>query len=325
MSPFTLPTLIVAKGICPKGGFAPRRKIACLQLVTEQLSDHVAYVINTSYFTGCPEPAAKKLVSLYMVKHSLIKNLFGTCAFVALAAGCSAPTAEQKASGEPFDPYENVNRSVHSFNTGVDRLLLRPASKGYVTIVPESMVQSFSDFSDNLSMPGNAVNAILQGDFRKAGNAVARFLLNSTIGFAGLADPATEFGLPDADTDFGETLHTWGVREGGFVMLPFLGPSTERDAVGTLVDFALNPLDYAVQDKAKNIGAYAEIVQRLGDRGQFSDTVDSILYDSADSYAQLRVIYLQNRRFELAGDEGQEYIDPYDDTFEDPYVDPYAE
>lgn len=246
-------------------------------------------------------------------------------AVIALLAGCSAPTPQQQASGEPFDPYEKLNRGVHAFNTGVDRAVFRPASKGYVTIVPDPVVKSFSDFADNLSMPGNAINALLQGDVRNFGNAIARFLLNSTIGFAGLADPATEFGLPDVDTDFGETLHVWGVREGGFVMLPFLGPSTERDALGTLVDFGLNPLDFAIQDKAKNIGLYAEIVQRLGDRGQFADSIDSVLYESADSYAQLRVIYLQNRRFELAGDDGQEYVDPYDESFEDPYVDPYTD
>ena len=248
---------------------------------------------------------------------SLTSKTLSVLALAGLVAACSAPSAEQRASGEPFDPYEKTNRKVHSFNTGLDRVILRPASQGYVTVVPNELVSSLSAFADNLSMPGNAVNALLQGDVRTFGRAIGRFALNSTIGLGGLADAASEFGIAEVDTDFGETLSVWGVREGAFVMLPLLGPSTERDAVGTVVDFFLNPLDFAIDDKANNLGAYAQVVQRLGDRGQFSDTVDSILYDSADSYAQLRVIYLQNRRFELAGDEEQEYIDPYEELFED--------
>lgn len=241
-----------------------------------------------------------------------------------LLAACSRPPGGQ-GPGTVHDPYENVNRGVHSFNRGVDRIFFRPASKGYVTIVPDPMVTSFSHFSDNISEPSNLVNAILQGNMKRAGTSLARFLLNSTIGFVGLADPASEFGIPADHTDFGETLHVWGAPEGAFVELPLLGPSNERDAVGTLVDFVSNPLDYAIKNKAKNIGTYAEIVQRMGNRGRYSDTVDSILYESADSYAQSRIIFLQNRRFELAGSGAEEYSDPYDDAGAlDPYEDPYA-
>ncbi len=243
---------------------------------------------------------------------------------VGLIAACSRPDGHA-GPGSVHDPYENVNRGIHSFNRGVDKVFFRPASKGYVTLVPEPVVTSFSHFSDNISEPSNLVNAILQGNIKRAGTSLARFLLNSTIGFAGLADPASDFGIPADHTDFGETLHVWGAPEGAFVELPLLGPSNERDAIGTLVDFASNPLDYAIGNKAKNIGTYAEIVQRMGDRGRYSDTVDSILYESADSYAQLRIIFLQNRRFELAGSGAEEYSDPYENTGAlDPYEDPYA-
>lgn len=240
-----------------------------------------------------------------------------------LAAACTQPDRPQ-GPGDVFDPYEARNRGIHSFNVGVDRVFFRPASKGYVSIVPAPMVTSFSHFADNISEPSNMVNAILQGDGRRAGTALARFLLNSTIGFAGLADPATEFGIPADHTDFGETLHVWGAREGAYVELPFFGPSNERDAVGTLVDFFTNPISYWHHNPADNIGVYAEIVQQMGNRGRYSDTVDSILYESEDSYAQSRVIYLQNRRFELAGQGQETYSDPYDDFPADPYEDPYA-
>lgn len=253
---------------------------------------------------------------------------------IAVLAGCAAQPADEKARGEIHDPHEKRNRAVHSFNRGVDKVFFRPASKGYVKIVPPPMVDSFNYFAKNLSMPGQMVDSILQGNMKQAGNAAARFLLNSTIGFAGLADPATDFGVPDVDTDFGETLHVWGVGEGPYVELPLYGPSTARDAVGVVVNLFTNPIDFAPTRPVKNLGLYAEVVRRMGSRGRYSDTVDSILYESADSYAQSRLLYLQNRRFELASDDEGAYLDLYTDPYADtgtpaasfdPYEDPYAE
>ncbi len=227
-----------------------------------------------------------------------------------LLSACATRTPEQKASGEIFDPYESTNRAIHSFNVGVDKALFRPASKGYVTIVPEPMVDSFNHFADNLSMPSVMVDSLLQGKIKQAGIAAARFLINSTVGFAGLADPASDFEIPRVDTDFGETLHVWGFDEGAYVELPLYGPSTTRDAVGVVVNLFTNPLDYSKTRPAENIGVYAEVVRRMGDRGRYSDTVDAMLYESADSYAQLRSLYLQNRRFELEGENTDLYISP---------------
>ncbi|MGR3761633.1 MlaA family lipoprotein [Roseobacteraceae bacterium NS-SX3] len=234
-----------------------------------------------------------------------LRPFFALCALLlaGIPAGCATQSPESRAAGEVFDPYEGTNRAIHQFNLGVDRVAFRPAAKGYVTIVPDPMVTSFSYFAENLSMPGQMVNALLQGNLREAGAALARFAINSTVGIAGLSDPASEFKIPRVDTDFGETLHVWGVREGAYVELPLYGPSTARDAVGVVVDFFTNPISYAGQNKADNIGVYAEVVRRLGDRGRYSDTIDSILYESADSYAQSRLIYLQNRRFELGQSE----------------------
>lgn len=227
-----------------------------------------------------------------------------------LLSGCASRTAEQKASGEIYDPYESTNRAIHSFNVGVDKALFRPASKGYVTIVPEPMVDSFNHFADNLSMPSVMVDSLLQGKIKQAGIALARFAINSTVGFAGLADPASDFEIPEVDTDFGETLHVWGFDEGAYVELPLYGPSTARDAVGVVVNLFTNPLDYTDPRPADNLGLYAEVVKRMGDRGRYSDTVDAILYESADSYAQSRSIYIQNRRFDLEGDNTDLYITP---------------
>ncbi len=227
-----------------------------------------------------------------------------------LLSACATRSPEQKAAGEIFDPYESTNRAVHSFNLGVDKVLFRPASKGYVAIVPEPIVDSFNSFAENLSMPSMMVDSLLQGNLKQAGIALSRFVINSTVGFAGLADPASDFEIPEVDTDFGETLHVWGFDEGAYVELPLYGPSTTRDAVGTLVNLFTNPLDYTDPRPADNVGFYAEVVRRMGDRGRYSDTVDAMLYESADGYAQLRSLYLQNRRFDLEGENTDLYISP---------------
>ncbi len=271
-----------------------------------------------------------------MLSRARLKHLFVLAAVTALSACAKAP-ADEVARGEIFDPYEKTNRSIHKFNLGVDRFFFRPASKGYVRIIPEPMVTSFNHFAENISLPGQAVDYLLQGKPKEMGIALLRFTINSTVGFAGLADPASDFEIPQVDTDFGETLHAWGFGEGAYVELPLYGPSTTRDAVGVVVNLFTNPIDFAPTRPVDNLGLYAEVVRRMGDRGRFSDTVDSILYGSADSYAQARLIYLQNRRFELARDDEDAYLglytDPYADTgtdpvrdpYLDPYEDPYAE
>ena len=209
------------------------------------------------------------------------------------------------------DPYEIQNRKVHAFNRSLDRSLVRPAGKGYATVVPEEVADSVGNFAENLDRPSNVVNATLQGDLRGAGLSTTRFLINSVLGIGGLFDVASDFGVPEHDTDFGETLHVWGVKEGAYVELPVLGPSTQRDALGSAVDLFTNPLRYTLDAPEENYEIVAGVASRVGDRGRFADAIDSILYESADSYAQLRLIYLQNRRAELGDEAANPEIDPF--------------
>jgi phospholipid-binding lipoprotein MlaA len=239
-------------------------------------------------------------------------------AVAALLSGCAAPPPP----AEINDPYEARNRAVHEANRDLDRIFVRGASNAYGNTVPEPVRESVGNFASNLDQPRLVVNNILQGRAENALHNTFRFLVNSTFGIAGLFDPATDMGLAARDTDFGETLHVWGAGEGAYVELPVLGPSTERDTVGRVVDIALNPLRYADLTSEQSAGLFASsAASRIGDRYRFSSTVDSILYDSADSYAQARLIYLQNRRFQL----GQETSDAAFDPYYDPYEDPYAE
>ncbi|MEM8578611.1 MAG: VacJ family lipoprotein [Pseudomonadota bacterium] len=224
------------------------------------------------------------------------------------------------------DPYEASNRKIHAFNRSLDRGLVRPAARGFTTVLPDDIEDSVGNFATNLAQPSVVVNSVLQGDFRGAGLSTVRFLTNSVLGFGGLFDAAAEFNLPEHDTDFGETLHVWGVGEGAYVELPVLGPSTTRDTVGRVVDLFTNPLTYNLPEPERYYSTGAAVASRLSDRGRFTDTVDSILYESADSYAQARLIYLQNRRFELGAQTDDSSLDPYsDDPFADPYADPYED
>ena len=243
---------------------------------------------------------------------------------VTLAAACTTP-GPGEAPGGVFDPYEVQNRRVHEFNRGLDKALLRPAGKGYSKVVPVGLQDSISNFSDNVALPGVVVNNLLQGDLKNGGINTYRFVVNTVLGIGGMVDAASLFGIPKNDTDFGETLHVWGVPEGAYVEMPVLGPATERDATGRIVDFFTNPLSYVLPKPEKYVGTASHVIKKIGDRGRYSDTVDSVLYESADSYAASRTIYLQNRRFNLGDESSAGNLDPYEDAYEDPYDDPYAE
>lgn len=235
--------------------------------------------------------------------------------FLAACAGASGPDGIN-------DPFEPANRNVHAFNKGVDRALVGPAAKG-VGIVPEPVKRGVSNLADTLALPGDIVNNLLQLRLAHAGQNTLRLGVNLTFGLAGLIDVSSELGLQGEPTDFGETLHVWGVGEGPYVELPLAGPSTARDTVGIVVDTVFDPVSRVLPVREANAARFIRLFSRLGDRDRFSETVDSILYDSADSYAQARLLYLQNRRFELGQGAGTDSAS--DEDFIDPYEDPYAE
>lgn len=212
-----------------------------------------------------------------------------------------------------YDPAEVQNRKVHHFNKALDRSILKPLSGGYGRVTPGPVGQGISNFASNLSLPGAVVNDLLQLNLADALTNTTRFTLNSTFGLFGVLDVATQNGLAEQPTDFGKTLHVWGVSEGAYVELPFFGPSTERDTLGTIVDFALDPVGRGVKAPKKYIGTVAKVLKKLGDRHRYGNTVDSILYDSQDSYAQARLLYLQSRRREIFGSIS-------DADLEDPYA-----
>lgn len=269
-------------------------------------------------------------LNISFISGRTLRSLLAVMTLAGLAACAAKPSADGI-----NDPFEPANRKVHAFNKGVDRALVGPAAKGY-GVVPEPVKRAVGNVADTLDLPGDIANNLLQVRLIAAAENTLRLGVNLTFGLAGTIDVSSELGLEGRPTDFGETLHVWGVGEGPYVELPLSGPSTARDTVGTVVDVALNPVRLALPEREATAATVLKLFSRLGDRDRFSDTVDSLLYESADSYAQARLLYLQNRRFQLgqateaggATDDG--FIDPYadtpsDDAFIDPYEDPYAQ
>lgn len=230
-------------------------------------------------------------------------------AAVLLFSGCTAP----EPGAEFNDPFEAQNRAVHETNVTLDRAVFGGGKPDRKPLLPQPVAEGLANFSDNLGMPATVLNDLLQGRPDPAVRNAARFVMNTTAGIGGLFDPATAVGLYADDTDFGETLHVWGAPEGAFLVLPLAGPTTERDLAGRIVDFVIDPLHGAFPEAEKYYVAAAALGGKVADRQRYGDVIDDILYNSADSYAQMRLMYLQNRHYELGVEA--EVFDPYEDPY----------
>lgn len=197
-----------------------------------------------------------------------------------------------------YDPWEKFNRKVHRFNNAVDRGLARPLARGYVRVMPRPVRLGVGNFFDNLGQPLTIINSLLQGKPARAGQALGRFLLNSTLGIGGLFDPASDAGLPRKNEDFGQTLGTWGWKRSRYVELPLFGPRTVRDVFGLVGDAPLSPVRQIEADKV-----------RLGLQGLNLVNVraDLLPLDAQregvpDDYALVRDAWLQRRSYQIESD-----------------------
>ncbi len=214
------------------------------------------------------------------------------------------------------DPYETVNRAWFERNLALDSAIgsdrsddeAEPAAPG-----GNVLQQRVRHFGSNLSHPGYVVNNVLQLRPDRAMHNFFRFAINSTIGIGGLFDPAASVGLIARPTDFGETMHRWGANEGAYVVLPVIGPSTERDAAGMVVNIFLDPLRYVLPGRERVGATGARLAGRIADRQAFGDIIDANVMRSEDPYAQARLLFLQARRHHLGMDSEDDFIDPYAD------------
>jgi phospholipid-binding lipoprotein MlaA len=209
-----------------------------------------------------------------------------------------------------YDPWEPLNRRVHAFNNAVDRRIATPLARAYVAVVPRPARLGVSNFFNNLGQPVSAVNALLQGKPGQAGASLGRFLVNATLGVAGVFDPATRFNIPNRSEDFGQTLGVWGWKTSRYVELPLFGPRTVRDTFGLVGDAPLSPVRQ-VNDSGTRF--FLQGLQLVDLRTQLF-ALDSLREGATDEYALFRDSWLQRRNYQIFGDrlrEGDESLPDY--------------
>jgi phospholipid-binding lipoprotein MlaA len=234
-------------------------------------------------------------------------------AFCVALAGCATMSSER---GSPDDPLEPLNRTVLDVNTALDNAFIRPLAEAYRQVVPQFARDRIRSVIDNLAEPRIFVNDLLQSRGDAAAITFNRFFLNTTLGVAGLFDPAAERGLPKQSGDFGQTLYSWGVDDGPYLVLLFFGPSNLRDAVGLGVDlFTTPPGVFVSGDAGAVIGLTVGTVDGMDLRSRNIESLDEIIASSLDYYAHLKSIAQQRREAQLRearglAEEPQELIDP---------------
>ncbi len=197
------------------------------------------------------------------------------------------------ASTNPRDPMESMNRAIYSFNDGLDQAIIKPVAEGYRAVLPSFARTGISNFFSNINDVLIALNNLLQGKIVNAISDVGRVVVNTTIGILGFMDPATNFGLEKHNEDMGQTLGYWGIGDGPYIMLPILGPSNLRDAVGKIGDYKLDPLTYVESMRARNI---LWATRAISQRADLLDTSKILDAAALDPYEFLRDAYLQRRR-----------------------------
>ncbi len=223
-----------------------------------------------------------------------------------MVAGCASkkfiPTS-------PQDPYENFNRRVFAFNMAVDRAFMRPIARVYDYILPWPAKQGAGNFFANIGSTSIVANELLQLHFSQAVAEMARIVINTTVGIGGLFDVASRLGLEQDTEDFGLTLGVWGSRDTPYLVLPFLGPSTLRDAVGTPVDYLL----FSIWPHIKsNTLRYSLTAGNLLQRRAKLLAGDEVIDQSFDPYIFMRDAYLQRRDY-LVRESKEEHVVHYED------------
>ena len=219
---------------------------------------------------------------------------------LAVLTGCATTNM-----GTPGDPLERMNRATYRFNDSLDRHVMKPVAKGYVKHVPSLVRQGVDNFLENLAFPTTIVNDLLQLKIKDTLVDLGRFTVNSTLGIGGILNPANAFGIPKNDEDFGQTLGRWGVPAGPYVVLPFLGPSTLRDAPSWYVDAQTDlriTLDLDATTEWALVGV--SLVNRRSELLPYDASFDS----AYDRYAFIRNAWLQRREYQVKDGEVEDAI-----------------
>jgi len=222
------------------------------------------------------------------LKHFLL------AAFLTLTfTGCATVNEDYM---DPRDPYESYNRAMYSFNEGLDDYVLKPLAKGYQAIMPTPVDNGITNFFANLDDVTSAINNLLQFKLSRAVSDVSRIAINTTIGLLGFIDVASNMNIPKYNEDFGQTLGTWGVAPGPYIVLPFLGPSNARDTVGVVVDWYTDPVTYLEPEKHMWITKTIRFIDMRADLLGASNILEQA---ALDPYEFVRDAYLQKRQSDV--------------------------
>jgi phospholipid-binding lipoprotein MlaA len=215
---------------------------------------------------------------------------------LSVLGGLWAVAGGQPAGDGIFDPFEAANRRLFAFNRDIERQVLRPAVAAYRDSLPDPVRAAVGNGLHTLRTPYILVNDILQGEGNRAGETVARFCVNAVLGL-GVLDAATALGVPPPhNTDFAHTLAAWGVPPGPYLVVPFLGPATAREAIGLTVGFIADPLNiyWRIADLAY-LPYLRSTLATIDARSRIDDMLASVARRSLDDYAVIRSMYLQAR------------------------------
>ncbi|HEY4075771.1 MAG TPA: VacJ family lipoprotein [Rhizomicrobium sp.] len=234
--------------------------------------------------------------------------IMGLCGLVLTGCAFAPPSQEALAAR---DPYESMNRATLKFNGKIDKYFVIPTVGIYFIAVPERGRRGVHNFLGNLSLPTIFLNDMFQGELKRGSQSAGRFLVNTTIGLGGFFDPATRLGIPGHGEDFGQTLAVWGAKEGPYLMLPFFGPSSPRDATGLAVDAIIDPTNYIHFKQHIWWAAGREYFTLLDLRAQTYQTIQGIQRSSVDYYSSLRSLYRQMRNEQIRNgrSDGQDLPD----------------
>jgi phospholipid-binding lipoprotein MlaA len=281
--------------------------VATTTAATDDASGTTEVVANTTPTQLQPTEAEQDFAAIY--GNGEIPEDYDPIADSTLPAPVTQPAS--------YDPWEKLNRRVHRFNEAVDRSIAKPLATVYLKVAPRPVRLGVGNFFNNLGQPVSAINALLQGKPKQAGQTVGRFLLNSTLGIGGIFDPATSANIPNKSEDFGQTLGVWGWKRSRYVQLPLFGPRTIRDALGMAGDSPLSPIRSIQSDKLR---VFLQGLQLVDVRTQLM-AVDRMREGATDDYALVRDAWMQRRQYQIFGESDSEadeslpdYLDNGDDN-----------
>jgi phospholipid-binding lipoprotein MlaA len=249
--------------------------------------------------------------------------MIGFLLVTGLSACATAPQdpVEREIYEEANDPAQPLNEAIFEFNLALDKAIIRPIAYVFDAVFPTLVKDSVRNFVRHLRTPVILANNLMQGEVEHAGDTLGRFIFNTVAGLGGVFDPAGEAGIAFKDEDFGQTLAIWGIEEGPYMMLPFLGPSNGRDLTGFVVDAGLDPLLWAGYNSERSVVENNVVIrsaaQIIDGRSRNVEQLEDLEETSLDFYATLRSLYRQQRNDLIHNGEADDLPDIGFESYDD--------